>query len=315
MHQASPSTTTTTTTSKGATLSLNESSIDFGSVQDGSSKSSSLTLTNSSASGGPSVTFSQVSATGAGFSATTASLPIVLAAGESSTISIVFAPKTPGAVNGALSITVVGAADPSSVPLTGSGLGLSQLGAGPSTLSFGTVAVGSSLNKTGTLTAGSTDVVVASAAWTGQGYSVTGLSFPVTVSAGKSLSYTVTFAPEAVGASQGSVSFISNASNSPTAESFSGTGSQTQASPSGTQHTVDLSWSPSTSSVIGYNTYRSSQSGGPYTKLDSSPGTSASYSDSTVQSGQTYYYVVTSVDSDSVESPYSNQASAVVPNP
>jgi Abnormal spindle-like microcephaly-assoc'd, ASPM-SPD-2-Hydin len=315
MHQASPSTTTTTTTSKSATLSLNESSIDFGSVQDGSSKSSSLTLTNSSASGGPSVTFSQVSATGTGFSATTASLPIVLAAGESSTISIVFSPRTPGAVNGALSITVDGATDPASVPLTGTGLGPSQLGASPSALSFGSVAVGSSLNKTGTLTAGSSDVVVASAAWSGQGYSVSGLSFPVTILAGKSLPYTVTFAPEAAGASQGSVSFISNAANSPTTESFSGTGSQTQSTNPTVQPTVQLSWNPSTSSIIGYNTYRSSQSGGPYTKLDSSPGAAPSYTDSTVQAGQTYYYVVTSVDSDSVESAYSNQATAVVPNP
>ena len=34
-----------------------------------------------------------------------------------------------------------------------------------------------------------------------------------------------------------------------------------------------------------------------------------------VQSGQTYYYVVTAVDSSNVESTYSNQASATIPTP
>lgn len=317
MQQVTHSTTTTGGT-KAASLSLNESSLDFGNVQVGSSKSNSIALTNSSASDGPSVTFSQVTATGTGFGVTTAALPIVLAPGQSTTITVTFAPKTAGAATGSLSIAVDGASDPANVPLTGTGLGPSQLGVSPSTLSFGTVAVGSSLNKSGTLTAGDADVSVSSAAWSGQGYSVSGISFPVTIPAGKSLSFTVTFAPEAAGASAGSVSFVSNATNSPTTEKFSGTGSQTQSQNpgTGTQHTVDLSWAASsTSAVSGYNTYRGTQSGGPYSKLNSTPQASTSYADSTVQSGQTYYYVVTSVGTDSVESDYSNEATAVVPSP
>ncbi len=300
---------------KDGSLSLNKSSLDFGNVQLGSSKSSSLTLTNSSASGGPSVTFSQVATSGAGFGDTTASLPVVLAPGQTTTIAVMFAPKAAGAVNGSLYITVDGAADPANVPLTGTGLGPAQLGVSPSTLSFGTVAVGSSLNEAGTLTAGSSDVTVTSAAWSGQGYSVSGISFPVTVPAGKNVSFTVTFAPGAAGASAGSVSFVSTASNSPTTEKLSGTGSQTGSQTPAVQHTVDLAWAPSSSSVTGYFTYRGSQSGGPYSKLNSSPSTDTSYSDSTVQSGQTYYYVVTSLGTDSVESAFSNQATAVVPSP
>jgi hypothetical protein len=314
MPKASLST-PSTGNNKDGSLSLNKSSLDFGNVLLGSSKSSSLTLTNSSASDGPSVTFSQVTTSGAGFGVTTASLPIVLAPGQTATITITFAPKAAGAVNGSLSITVDGAADPANVPLTGTGLGPSQLGVSPSTLSFGTVAVGSSLNKDGTLTAGSSDVTVTSAVWSGQGYSVSGISFPVTVPAGRNVSFTVTFAPETAGASAGSVSFVSNASNSPTTEKFSGTGSQTASQTPANQHTVDLAWAPSSSPVIGYFTYRGSQSGGPYSRLNSSPSTDTSYSDSTVQSGQTYYYVVTSLGTDSVESAFSNQATAVVPSP
>ena len=63
-----------------------------------------------------------------------------------------------------------------------------------------------------------------------------------------------------------------------------------------TQHSADLSWGPSPSTVVGYNVYRSTTPGGPYTKINSSLDPSTLYTDSTVQSGQTYYYVSTAVD-------------------
>jgi fibronectin type 3 domain-containing protein len=65
--------------------------------------------------------------------------------------------------------------------------------------------------------------------------------------------------------------------------------------------------------VIGYNTYSSTVSGGPFVKLNSTPMATSSYTDTTVQSGKTYYYVVTAVDSSNNESSYSNQASATIP--
>jgi fibronectin type 3 domain-containing protein len=55
-------------------------------------------------------------------------------------------------------------------------------------------------------------------------------------------------------------------------------------------------------------------SGGPYAQMTSMDA-SAAYTDNTVSGGQTYYYVVTSVDSSGTESAYSNQAKAVVPSP
>jgi fibronectin type 3 domain-containing protein len=61
--------------------------------------------------------------------------------------------------------------------------------------------------------------------------------------------------------------------------------------------------------------YRSQVSGGPYSKLDSALIISTSYADSTVQAGQTYYFVVTSVASTGVESADSTQVAAVVPTP
>ena len=63
-------------------------------------------------------------------------------------------------------------------------------------------------------------------------------------------------------------------------------------------HSVFLSWDASSSQdVIGYNAYRGTNSGGPYTKLNSSLIATTSYTDQTVQSGYTYYYVTTAVDS------------------
>jgi fibronectin type 3 domain-containing protein len=81
------------------------------------------------------------------------------------------------------------------------------------------------------------------------------------------------------------------------------------------QHSVSLSWAASTTTgVVGYNVYRGSVSGGPYAQVNSNdPG--LTYTDSGVSTGQTYYYVVTAVDSTGTESPYSNQAQAVVPSP
>jgi fibronectin type 3 domain-containing protein len=80
------------------------------------------------------------------------------------------------------------------------------------------------------------------------------------------------------------------------------------------QHSVSLSWAASTSGVIVYNVYRGSVSGGPYARV-SSNDTGLSYTDSAVSGGQTYYYVVTAVDSTGTESTYSNQVQAVVPSP
>jgi len=79
------------------------------------------------------------------------------------------------------------------------------------------------------------------------------------------------------------------------------------------QHSVALTWNASTSTVSGYNVYRSTVSGSSYTKINPSLVTVLSYTDSAVQSGTTYFYVTTAVDSTGNESVYSNQVSAPIP--
>lgn len=80
-------------------------------------------------------------------------------------------------------------------------------------------------------------------------------------------------------------------------------------------HYVSLAWKASTSSVMGYNVYRAPQSTGPFSKLNTQLQSTLTYTDNNVQAGNTYYYTVTAVDSNSMESSFSNEASATVPGP
>jgi fibronectin type 3 domain-containing protein len=132
---------------------------------------------------------------------------------------------------------------------------------------------------------------------------------PLTIAAGQTATFTLKYTPQATGSSSGTVSFVTNAAGSPLTESMTGTGT---APP---QHHVDLSWTPSTSSVSGYNVYRSATSGSGYVKINSSLNANTAYTDNSVQAGSTYFYVTTAVDSSGTESSFSNQVQAVIPTP
>jgi fibronectin type 3 domain-containing protein len=136
---------------------------------------------------------------------------------------------------------------------------------------------------------------------------MTGGSAPVTLSPSQNLALSVQFSPTSAGSGNGTISIVSNASGSPATITLSGTG----VAP--IQHSVDLTWTASTSTVSGYNVYRSTVNGSSYTKINSSLVTTLNYTDSTVQNGTTYYYVTTAVDSSGNESVYSNAASAIIP--
>ena len=91
---------------------------------------------------------------------------------------------------------------------------------------------------------------------------------------------------------------------------------QTSATQPSTQHEVKLEWAapPATSDpVVGYNVYRLASGVSNYALLSSSVETQTSYSDTTVQSGVTYEYVVRSVDGQGVESAASNSTTVTVP--
>jgi hypothetical protein len=90
-----------------------------------------------------------------------------------------------------------------------------------------------------------------------------------------------------------------------------GTGTGAQGS---SKHSVSIAWDPSPSTdVVYYNVYRGTVSGGPYSLLGTDI-TATAYTDSTVQSGATYFYVTTAVDVNREESIYSNEFPAVIPS-
>ena len=80
-------------------------------------------------------------------------------------------------------------------------------------------------------------------------------------------------------------------------------------------HSVALSWGASSSTNVAfYRVYRGTVSGGPYSLLNSNIKATA-YTDSAVQSGNTYYYVTTAIDTTGVESVFSNEMPSVIPAP
>jgi fibronectin type 3 domain-containing protein len=123
--------------------------------------------------------------------------------------------------------------------------------------------------------------------------------------AGANCVISVTFTPSLANTESASLALADSAGGSPQTVSLSGTGS----------HDVILSWSESSSSgVVGYNVYRGTTSGGESsTPLNSTPINGTSLSDPNVAAGATYYYVVTAVGSDGVQSSASGETEATVP--
>ncbi len=92
-----------------------------------------------------------------------------------------------------------------------------------------------------------------------------------------------------------------------------GCGGNSAATPSNvTMHTLTLNWSASSTPSVNYFVYRSSQSNGPFTRLNTSPTAATTYQDS-VSGGQILYYCVTAVDANMTESIPSNTVQANVP--
>jgi hypothetical protein len=281
------------------------SSAPFGNVAVGNTNSQTITLTNG---GTANLIISQGSVSGNGFKITGLSTPLTITPGSNATFNAVFTPTGAGKVTGSISLANDAPSSPYTIALSGTGVAETQLlSFNVSSLSFGNVSVGSNTSLPAALTnTGNSNVTISSANTTGAGFTVSGVSSGESLSPNQSIPVTVQFAPSASGTVNGNLTILSSATDSPTSISLSGTGTQAQK--------VALGWTSSTSTVMGYNVYRGTVTGGPYSsKLTSSPVASTQFTDTAVQSGQTYYYVVTSVDSNDVESVYSGQASASIP--
>jgi len=294
-----------TATSLG-TITASPTSLSFGSVQVGNSSTKSEVLSNT---GGSTITVSQVGVSGAGYIISGVTVPFTINAGQSFTFSVGFAPQAAGSPTGSVSIVSSASNTLPAIGLSGTGTAVGTFAVAPTSFGFGSVIVGQTKNMTATLSAAGSSVTVSSASVSSAEFSLTGPALPLTIAAGQTATFTLTFRPQATGTASATVSFATNAQGSPLTENLTGTGT---AAP---QHHVDLNWSPSTSSVSGYNIYRSATSGSGYVKLNSSLNAATAFTDNSVTAGSTYFYVTTAVDSSGSESSFSNQVQAVIPTP
>jgi Abnormal spindle-like microcephaly-assoc'd, ASPM-SPD-2-Hydin len=303
---ASPNTGGQQASQDAPAISLNPASVNFGSVVTGTTASQPIIISNA---GSATLTITQASLTGSQFSMSAASMPLSIPAGQKAAVTIGFTPISIGSATGSVSITSNAPSSPTTLDLSGNGVAATHLlGANKSNLVFGTVTDGTSSSQSVILTNnGNSNVTISGVTTTGAGFSSSGVNAGMMLTPNQTATLSVTFDPSTPGAVIGGVMVNSDATDSPTSVSLSGTGSQGAAS-----HTVALMWTASTSGgITSYNVYRGTTEGS-YSRISSVSGTS--FTDTTVESGQniTYFYVVTAVNAGG-ESQDSNVATATVP--
>jgi hypothetical protein len=302
----SPLSAALTGTGTQAQLSVVPASVGFGSVAMGATNTQTVTLANS---GNANLIITQATVSGSGFSASGIALPLSLVPGSSSTFTVSLDPNSAGNLAGVLHLTSNAPNSPVSAPLSGTGIAqVLRLSSNPTSLAFGGLALNTNASQTVTLTnSGNSALTISQLNMSGAGFSYSGILLPIALAAGQSTTFNAIFDPATSGNLSGSATVVSNATNSPMTIALSGSGAPPVV------HSISLSWTASSSTVVGYNIYSATQSGGPYTKMNSSPSASLTYSDTNVVSGDTYFLVATSVDSSGVESANSNEATALVP--
>jgi hypothetical protein len=288
-------------------LAASASTLSFGEVQKSKSSHLSDTVTNT---GKSPVTISRANVSGRGFSVTGLSLPMILYPEQSVTFMVTFAPASAGSAGGALAIVSTARNSLLKIALSGTEMEPGQLLISPASLSFSNVQVGGQSSLNGALKATGAPVTISAASINNNEFVLSGLSVPTTLTAGQSTSFAITFNPATTGAASARLMLTSDAEDSLATLELAGQGSTAP------HHSVELHWDAAAGSgVVGYNVYRGTVSGGPYSKINSAVAPSTTYTDDNVTAGQTYYYVTTAVSANGNESGYSNQVQAVIPSP
>ena len=298
-------------------LGSSPTSLGFGSVTVGKNQTISETITNT---GGTSDTISQVTVTGTGFTLSGITPPVTVPANQSVSFSVIFTPPAAATDTGSVTIASNGSNPSLAIQLSGTGTAaVGQLGISPNPLAVGSVVDGTSGTASGSLSATGANVTVSAVSSSSSAFSLSGLpTLPVTIPAGQSVPFTLTFSPQTTGAASGTLTVTSDAQSTTTTDTMTGTGT---AAPT---HTVSLSWTASSSSNIsGYNVYRAAYTTacGSYSKINTTgliTGTTntITYTDSVVTDGTDYCYAATAVNTSNEESGYSNVDSDVqIPPP
>ena len=196
-------------------------SASFGSVNEGSSKTLSITIWND---GRTALTITKESVSGSAFSVSGLTVPKTIQPATSITVTVKFAPEASGAFSGYMALTSNASNSPVNLAMTGTGLA-PALQATPSSASFGSVPLGTTNSQTVQLTnVGGVTVTISSVSVAGKGFALHGLTTPLVLAGGKTANATVTFDPTVSGYVAGTVSVASNATNKTLTMTVSGTG-------------------------------------------------------------------------------------------
>ena len=185
-----------------------------------------------------------------------------------------------------------------------------SLSATPSSLGFGSQVLNTPTTQITKITnTGSVAVAITQDTIAGSGFSV-GITTPINLNPAQSVNVPIVFNPAAAGTVNGSLVLMSNGATVLSVP-LAGTGLAPLA------HSVDIAWDPSTSSTLqGYNVYRGTVSGGPYSKISPTLATSTLlFTDTTPVSGKQYFYVVTALNTSGAESSASSEVAVSIPVP
>jgi hypothetical protein len=300
----------------GTTVRLTPANVDFGNATVGTAPVLFVSMANLA---GVPLTITSIVKTGAAEFGQTNNCSSPLAPYSGCSFTITFTPSGVGTFTGQITITDNGLGSPHIISLTGNGTGAPS---GPvatfdhTSFAFGSIATGSSsapqiltLTNTGGSSMTISSVVLGGANSTS--FSMTdGCVAASPLAAAASCTVTaITFTPLATGPLSATITFTDSAATSPQVIPLSGTGTAT--------HSVDVAWSASVSAgVSGYNVYRGTVSGGPYSLINSGLITGTAYTDYAVTSGQHYCYVITAFAPSGYtpqESVYSIESCTTVP--
>ncbi|MGA9526807.1 MAG: choice-of-anchor D domain-containing protein [Terriglobales bacterium] len=199
------------------------SSLHFGDVSVGQTETQLVTVTNDTS---ESVTITGIGIANSEFSVVPMSLPLILAAGQSTDIGVIFAPTATGWAGGTISFVASPPSHNIVIQAMGTGVASAALTASPGNIAFGTVGVGGNLTIPVTVTNNRSWQVAVSAFQTqGGAFSVSGPASPLALAAGQSVTLNVTFTPQSAGQTYGTVTLVGSGLVIP----FSGAGTATAA--------------------------------------------------------------------------------------
>jgi hypothetical protein len=210
----------TATTQTIGKLIATPAALNFNNVKQGSTASAVTTLKNV---GTANVTLSQINISGSGFSTSGIATPVLVVPGESLILTVKYSAASNRTSSGNISL-VSAQGGVTSVSVSGT-VAQSSLNLSPANINFGNAVTGVTNSQTVQIgNPGTVPVTITAANLTGTGFSTSGLTFPLTLSAGKTSTFNVQFGPKSAGASSGSLSLVSDASNSPAVVALSGAG-------------------------------------------------------------------------------------------